>query len=244
MNRKSPTPIIFLVAIACFALGLFSVWLRTPAAVEPTPTPQTPLDQQQTTLLLVWVDHLQAEDPQLLGTWFMTYRLPAKDIFLLGLPVGSDDPSLDPSSLRSRFEYSESDGLTNGFLTSVQQKSPLTADQWIIFDQVAFSAFVDYLGGIQFDGGQLHGDQVIGLVTFLASDSDALLSTQQRILIALSKQAPSMGVTPDLTPLTQLIPEHVRLSSDISHLLTLTIPLLPIAPETSHIEVYQSASPE
>ncbi|MBN1264424.1 MAG: hypothetical protein JXA25_02950 [Anaerolineales bacterium] len=244
MKNKSPTPIIFLVAIACFALGLFSVWMRSPATAEATPTPQTAFDQQQTTLLLIWVDNLHSENPQLLGTWFMTYRLPAKDIFLLGLPVGSADTSQDLSSLRSRFEYSDSEGLSSNFLAAVQQKTPLTPDQWIVFDQVAFSTFVDYLGGIQFDGGQLHGDQVIGLVTFLSTDSEALLSTQQRIFIALSKQAPSMGVTPDLTPLTRLIPEHVSLSAEISHLLTLTIPLLPMAPETTHIEIYHSVSPE
>jgi len=245
MKNKSPTPVIFLVALACFALGMFSVWLRTPRPPATTPTPQSAVfDHQQTTLLLVWVDDLQAQDPQLLGAWYMTYRLPAPDIFLLGLPIGPFEGDQAAGSLRSQFSFSRSSGLPSSFLAALEQKTPLIADQWIVFDQYAFSVFVNYLGGIQFDGGQLHGDQVIGLITFLSSDSDALLTTQQRILIALSKQAPAMGVTPDLTPLTQMIPDHVYLSSDISQLLTLTIPLLPIAPETSHIEIYQSASTE
>jgi hypothetical protein len=243
MEKKSPSIIIFLVAIACFALGIFSVWLRTPASEEPPPTQQTAFNQQQTTLLMVWVDELHASNPQLLGTWLMTYRLPSKDIFLLGLPVGLNDPETYPGSLRSQFNFNTSEGINDSFLTAVNQRTPLAPDVIIVFDQLAFSTLVDYLGGIQFDGGQLHGDQVIGLVTFLANDPDSLLSTQQRVFIALSKQAPALGVTPDLTPLTRLIPEHAHLSTDISYLLTLTIPLLPVTPETTHVEIYRSSNP-
>ncbi len=243
MEKKSPSIIIFLVAIACFSLGIFSVWLRAPAAEDANPTQQTTSNQQQTTLLLIWVDELNASNPQLLGTWLMTYRLPSKDIFLLGLPVGLNDPETYPDSLRSQFLFNINEGVNDSFLSSVNQRTPLTPDVIIVFDQFAFSTLVDYLGGIQFDGGQLHGDQVIGLVTFLANDPDSLLFTQQRVLIALSKQAPALGVTPDLTPLTRLIPEHAYLSSDISYLLTLTIPLLPVTPETTHVEVYRSSNP-
>lgn len=241
MTKKSPTAVIFLVAIACFALGLFSVWLRAPGKPEPTPTPDAVFNQQQTNLLLVWVDDLNSENPRLLGTWFVTYRLPARDIFMLGLPVGQDDIENNPSSLRSQFDFSTDSGISAAFLDSVHQKTPLTPHIIIVFDQYAFSTLVDYMGGIQFDGGQLHGDQVIGLVTFLSGDPNSLLSTQQRIFVALSKQAPGLGATPDLTPLTQLIPEHVYLDTDISRLLSLTIPLLPVSPDTMHVEMYRSA---
>jgi hypothetical protein len=238
MKKWPPKLLILIVAICCFMLGILSVWLRAPSdnGSVSSPVNNSTNEDRQTTILFLGVDELYAPESELLAVWYATYRLPEKDIFLLGISIGTPIASDSGSSLRSLFYLNSEEGVSTEFFSALSNLTPLQPDVIIIADNHAFSTLVDYMGGVHFDSGELSGDQVIGLINFLSDQPDALLVTQDRLLVALSQQGPNLGNTPDLTPITALIPEHLYSSTDIGHLMALFTPLLPITPATTHVD--------
>lgn len=223
-------------------LGLFSVWLKSSDIFNQTAPVESISSSKQTTLLILGVDDLNVNKPQLMAVWYAAFQLPDKDIFLLGLPI-TDSTGISDTSLRSLFSWNPISGISPEFEQSLQTRTSLNPDIIIVLDNAAFSTAVDYLGGIQFNGGKLDGSQLITMFNFLENEPAALLSTQQRVLIALAQQAENVGVTPDLTPLTSLIPDHAYISTDLSVLLTRTIPLLPISADSVFIDTLQANTP-
>ena len=242
MKKHSPKFLLIIVAFTCFMLGLFSVWLKSETVSNQTTQIESASTSKQTTVLIVGVDDLGKMHPQLMAVWYAAFQLPEKDIFLLGLPI-SGPADTSNNSLRSIFDWHPSNGISPAFIQALHSQTSLNPDFVIVLDNHAFSTGVDYLGGIQFNGGQLDGSQVIAMFNFLENEPSALLSTQKRVLLALAQQAENVGITPDLTPLTSLIPDHAHISSDLSVLLTRTIPLLPIVPDAVFIDTLQTNSP-
>jgi len=248
MPRRPNLLLLFALAIICFALGLLSSRLRGPlslpgsktapsiAPTEPAPVlASAPADQR--IILVVGINSLE-EPSQLRCVWYVTYRTPGRNLFLLGLPVDLVPDQNSAKDLRTMFEWSAERGLGAPFLAGLRQVIPFDTDAVILLDDDGFASLVDYVGGLELNGTRLEGPDVKALQTLLAADPEASLSTQAEILKALAARASIIGNTPDLTPLIALLPKHAWVSRTVSELVALAAPLLPLDPNLIHIDVY------
>lgn len=248
MARRPSLALLIVVTGAFFLLGLYSVFLqggqttqdptRSANATNVSQGTTVPAESAQTTILILGVDSLQASDPTLKAVWYLTYQLPVTDVFLLGVPTNlqlQPDPS---RQLDEAFTWSPDAGVDPSFLVDLKATVPLSFDTWVVIDDTGFASAVDFVGGLKVNGTTFSGQDVLGILSLASSDAKTGLATQKRVLEGLSAQAETVGASPDLTPLVELVPEHIYLTSPLGQFVALISPVLPIKPETTHIELY------
>jgi len=249
MARRPSLALLIVVTGAFFLLGLYSVFLQggqtsqdptrfPPSGSSAVPAGTKAAESGQTTILILGVDSLENPDPTLTAVWYLTYQLPVKDVFLLGVPTNLQLQPDPARQLDQAFGWSPEAGVDPDFLTALKATVPLSFNTWIVLDETGFAAAVDFMGGLQVNGTTFSGQEVLGILSLASGDAKASLTTQKRVLEGLSTQAESVGDSPDLTPLVELIPEHIYLTSPLGQLVALISPVLPIRPETTHIELY------
>jgi hypothetical protein len=242
--EKRPSPILLLIVImACFAAGILSVWLRHPP--QPSSTTETAsstrassqaLEQsEQTSILILGVDDLLAPNPALRAVWYVSYRLPGRDIFVLGLPIDCPVSSPTDAELRTLFAWSPQSGIARSFLEGLSSQLPPSPDVTLVLDEQAFAGLVDFLGGVTLEGAHLDGSQVVSVLALLSDQPDAFLNMQQKIINALVAEAPALGTSPDLTTLIQYVPQHAYSSLAPLSVVALVSPLFPISATSVHI---------
>ncbi|MGA9532951.1 MAG: hypothetical protein WBR18_09570 [Anaerolineales bacterium] len=245
MGRRPSLAILIIVAGAFFLIGLYTAFMQgssgesngtspppasTPASTEPA--------RRQVTLLLLGVDDLGTEQPNLQAIWFLSYRPPVKDSFLLGVPLDLEVDGDPPAQLRDLFGLASNGQPTDQFQQRLYQAVPLDVDGTIVLDRTGFAAAIDFVGGVTIDQATFTGQDVLGILSLTQDDPDATLSLEKRLLTAMSQQAASIGSAPEITPLVDLIPAHLFISGDITDMVALVAPILPIEPSTTHIELY------
>ncbi|HEY70228.1 MAG TPA: hypothetical protein G4O08_06565 [Anaerolineae bacterium] len=249
MIKRPSLPLVLFVLFICFIAGLASVLLKPGDESNPMPSLQpqsgleTPLPfgdattSPQTTILVLGVDHLQAEIPKLEAIWFVTFRLPGRNLFLLGIPIHTPVGGQSELRLKDLFRWHKDQGPDTLFMQALYDEVPLTIDVILVVDEIAFAAFIDYMGGVTLESGTLDGRQVIGVLDLVEDQPTAALEVQGRVVQALSEKAPNLGSTPDLTPLMTLFPENAFSSIPSLHLVSLINPLLPIQTDSIHIQL-------
>ena len=243
MGRRPSLALLIVVAGAFFLIGLYTAFLQDapgegPTTRSPTETAvATAAVADETTLLFLGVNDLQAEDPRLEAVWFLSYQTPEPHIFLLGIPVDTTVEGDPPQTLQESFAFNPANGPSDSFRNRLHQAVPLQPDATIVLDRTAFAAAIDFVGGVRLNEASFTGQEVLGILSLTDDDPQATLALQGRLLNALSRSA-VVGETPELTPLVQLEPEHIYLSISINRMVALVSPLLPIRPETTHIETY------
>jgi hypothetical protein len=240
MKNRTALAIVLLLIIASFALGMASVLANsqmkaTPAGPDTRPS-SPPIAGAQTTVLILGIDKLDTTDPRLMAVWVLTYRQPASNVFLLGLPLDYM-PASGGEPLGQRFAYDGTANPAPSFLQAIAEAVPLPLDAIALLDQQAYAAVVDFAGGIELNGSHLSGQQVISVFSLLENDPKALLRTQEQILQALAQQGPQLSPAPDLSPLLALLPEHAALSVPVSTFTNLLIPVLSLGPDAIHIDL-------
>ena len=249
MIKRPSLPLVLLVLFICFAAGLVSVLLKQGsesdplASLEPPSTFETPLPigdattSPQTTILIIGVDQLQNDTPQLEAIWFVTFRLPGRDLFLLGIPIDARVRVQPELRLKDLFRWSLDQGPDALFMQALYDEVPLSIDVILVIDEFAFAELIDYMGGVTLESGTLDGNQVIGILELVEDQPTAALEVQERVVQALSEKAPNLGSTPDLTPLLALIPGNAFSSIPSLNLVALINPLLPLQPDSIHIQL-------
>ncbi|MGD8813528.1 MAG: hypothetical protein PVI78_03535 [Anaerolineales bacterium] len=249
MIKRPSLPLVLFVLFICFAAGLVSVFLKQGSESDPLASPEPPSNLEttlpigdattspQTTILVIGVDQLQTETPKLEAIWFVTFRLPGRDLFLLGIPINARVRVQPELRLKDLFRWSVDQGPDAIFMQALYDEVPLSIDVILVVDEIAFAALIDYMGGVTLESGTLDGNQVIGVLDLVKDQPTAALEVQERVVQALSEKAPNLGSTPDLTPLIALIPINAYSSIPPLNLVALINPLLPIQPNTVHIEL-------
>jgi hypothetical protein len=234
----------------CFTLGLLSAILGIPGGSSPGDVPTPPLPtwtadpagSSQTTILVLGVDSLSVSEPRLRAVWWVTFRLPGRELFLLGVPpdyrVGSGLPSL-----ADQFHWSPQAGPGSEFMTVLHTAAPQDVQVTAALDEVGFAALIDYVGGVNLNGVPLRGDQAMAVLGLIEDDASALLTTQSRLLEALIAPAAAMGPSPDVSALIALIPLHAYLSEPFSQLAARLSPLLPLDPAMVHVDLLAAPQP-
>lgn len=244
MGRRPSLALLIVVAGAFFLIGLYTAFLQDTPSEGPTTRPPTESPQataavaKETTLLFLGVDDLQSDVPQLEAVWFLSYQTSEPHAFLLGIPLDTTVEGDPPQTLRESFAFDPSSGPSEGFRSRLHQAVPLEPDATIVLDRIAFAAAIDFVGGVRLNDSSFTGQEVLGILSLTDDDPQAALALQGRLLNALSRSATSVGDTPELTPLVELEPQHLYLSTSVNHMVALVSPLLPIRPETTHIETY------
>jgi hypothetical protein len=240
MNTRTLLRLLLLVVVVCFALGLLSVFLRQSnsgtsggllVASGPisAPTGVSP-DTAQTNILILGVDSLGAPTMTLRAVWFASFRLPGRDVFLCGVPSNLAVGGRASQRLDAAFGWDPQAGVAPRFLKLLLEAAPLQPSAIIVLDETAFAALVDYMGGVDLNGATFSGNQVLGVLGLVNEQPDAALATQARLVEEIGNRLPSLGSSPDLTPLRGLLPDHVFLSIPEADLQNLLQPLLPIEP--------------
>jgi len=120
---------------------------------------------------------------------------------------------------------------------------PLEPDVTVVLDETAFAALVDFVGGVDLNGTVFSGDQVLGFLSLVEDQPDALLAAQSRLMEALVQRSQALGPSPDTSPLHRLVPEHAHPSFPVNQLLAMLTPLLPVDPAEVHVSRWAEASP-
>lgn len=236
MTKRPPLPVIVLVIVLCFVLGLLNVVLNNSEGTQPTPPTSTPsvLSENPTDLrsvLIVGVDEMEDASPSLRAVWVLLYQISTESLYLHGIPLDSTAEEGGSKSLRDLFAWSIQDGLDEAFMEELHRILPLSPDLIVVNDETAFASAVDYLGGVEIGGANLDGESVVAFLSLSWEKPETLLNNQALILEALVPKALASSPTPELSELAELIPEHVYLSWDVTEAVALMNPLRDIDPE-------------
>ena len=248
MRSISFRTVLIVAAVGFFVLGLASTWIRpgaTPPADPPWPTAaRSPtaaaVGAPQITVLVLGIDSVQAEQPDLLAVWLVSFRPPGKEVFLFGFPL--DHPLAGGATLAQTFSWSGSPA--SEFLASVASITPLPLDAVVALDAEGFAALIDFLGGVPTGQANVGGAAALNILDLLRGDPAASLLAQARLLEALAAQVGAVQPGTDLQPLLALVPEHAYLSLPPEAGLTLIAPYLPLEAARIRLSLPKSGEAE
>jgi hypothetical protein len=246
MARRPSLALLIIIAGAFFLIGLYTAFLQVPQGTPaPTGTPSDPAEagptttaQSEQTALIVGVNDLTATSPELRSLWFVSFRPPAMDVFLLGIPLDTvvqGDPGLPISA---HFSLNEQRELSETFVDALFRTVPLTYQTTVVLDEQAFAGLVDFVGGVPINDATFSGQEVLGILSLTDGDPAGNLALQRRLLAALAERAGLLGRAPEVTSLVELMPTHLRPSITLNEMVGLVAPLLPLQATTTHIELY------
>jgi hypothetical protein len=242
MARRPPISILLLVILVCFVFGVLTVLFSRQGRSQTTsptasPTFISPRRPDQQTLIIIGVDDLSRTPPGLEAVWFATYRLPAKDLFLFGMPIDLKPYPDSADRLSEMFSWDADNGVDLAFVRALQEVVPLPPNAIIVLDESGFGAVIDYLGGIDINGARMDGTQVVSVLGLLRENPSAMLTTQQHFVEAMAARVADLEEHPDLAPLLSIMPDHGYLSVDVKVLVDAVAPLLPLDPRMIHIDL-------
>jgi hypothetical protein len=237
--------------MVCFVLGFLSVVLteldrdsprNTDLGFIPASTPtlqESPSAPPRMNIIVLGVDSLGSAQPQLRAVWTITTHPQDSTMTLTGFPV---DYPLDQRgrNLENAFSFLAQGILDPAFIDELDALVPDGVRAFVLLDEVGFAELIDFMGGIRLNNEQLDGMTALGVLQLLYEQPGASLAMQAKILEALSMNAPSLGMTPELTPIMELIPEHALTTLPAPQLTTLVVPLLPLSPDRVIIRTWSA----
>ncbi len=248
MRSRLPVVLFVLLMLVCFAAGAISVLLQgeeRDTSPQSTPfesieiAPSAPIRSGAVSILVLGVDEIKHEKPKLLSIWLISFHPPDKKIRLLGIPVNLRLPDTE-TPLSEAFSLWEAPDYGADFIAAMDHFSPHPIFGIAVLDEEGFSALIDYLGGFSLDDQLYDGDSAIGTLRLLEDQPLIAIKLQAQILRALSVNVPGLGETPELTPLTLLLPENAYTSPSPAQLATLASPLLPLQADLIEISIFEN----
>lgn len=246
MRKKPPVTYFLIALIACFLIGILSVLLRRNSSPAPPPSAErqsqiSPASASKEvgsyTILVLGVDEAVSPNPRLRAVWFISITNPEEPVLLRGFSTSYVPPE-QTNSLSDVFSWSAISGFDAFDLYPFEQLTSSVILASIVLDAEGFAEVIDYLGGITLDEEEMDGKTVLGAMDMLVDEPNASLTMQAEVIRALLENANLVGPTPELTPLTNLIPEHASVSQPPPELASLAIPYLPISAQTFIVETW------
>lgn len=191
------------------------------------------------TILVLGVDDLGAASPRLVAVWQATFNAENQDLLLYGEPVDREVCNVQSATLRELFSWDAGSGLRPEFLAAFGSNPP---EAYVVADEFAFTRLIDELEGLELNGAELNGDQVVAVLRTLYGNPVGALTSQEQFLIALSQRAAGIESSINLNSLTDLMPEHAFSSVPPQELLTIYLRLQPL--DGSSVLVFASPASE
>jgi anionic cell wall polymer biosynthesis LytR-Cps2A-Psr (LCP) family protein len=164
MRSISFRTILIAAAVGFFVLGLATTILRPRTPSEravPTSTrrPRSTEPVQRTprvTILILGVDSLEADEPELLAVWLASFRPAGKELFLFGFPTNHELP--DGTPLQDAFAAGGDP------LESLNSLTVLPVDAAIVLDSEGFAELIDFLGGVPTGETNVDGEAALSVL--------------------------------------------------------------------------------
>jgi energy-converting hydrogenase Eha subunit A len=245
MRNRSSLAIIIPLLIVCFAAGVLSVLIKPPGNENlPTATPSssslvfpTPTKASRVTVIVFGVDELDLKSSgTLLTTWLITFGSKQQAVELTGLAHDTTLP--DGRTLREAFSLFEPPDFGASLISSLSTFTEFPIQGFVVLDQIGFAALIDYLGGFTLGDQTYDGSRALVALGLLENSPHESLKLQVQILQAMVESAQALGRTPEITPLTTLVPDHAFTSPGAAQLATMAIPLLPIEPDRVTVQTW------
>ncbi|HUS85245.1 MAG TPA: hypothetical protein VMX56_08860 [Anaerolineales bacterium] len=241
-----PVILFVLMMLVCFAAGAISVLLQGEETQDALPLstpfesieigPTAPVRSGAVSILVLGVDEIEQEKPKLLSVWFISFHPPDKQIHLLGIPTDLLLPDTE-IPLSEAFSLWEAPDYGADFIAAMDTFSPNPIFGIAVLDEQGYSALIDHLGGFSLDDQNYDGASAIGSLRLVEDQPTVAIKLQGQILRALSVKVADLGETPELTPLTLLLPENAYTSPSPAQLATLASPLLPLRADLIEISI-------
>ena len=212
MNRTSFLLVEILTFLVFIGLGFTvgsKLWDNDSAQVEMNlsntlPEPLLSLPDGERIILLVGVDQLNTNQPQLLSVWLLTYYLNDAPIqFLPIYPSGNNPPTVLERMLIDSFNLVDENGttrLTPEFL-GILTEANYWVSGYLVFDSSAYAQVIDLIGGLPTDQGTFLGEEILETIPLAAEDPHAAHVQQ---ILSLGKACQTLSRMPSL-PNWQLI---------------------------------------
>lgn len=194
-----------------------SLQILTAHAQNPIKT----MDNGQRSILLVGTSAIQARDVQLESVWMLTY-LPSDTIFRLLpiFPAGKRTISDFENQLDQSFQLVKSKGtfiLGQEFIAALEGNNYWWSG-YIVFDNLALEKMIDFVGGIEFKGKILLGEQVLQQLPEAVNDPFGAYYSQMSVLRSTCRKVSQDTQDRGLTQLGSLLPDHVLTDLDFNQL--------------------------
>jgi len=169
---------------------------------------------KQRNILLVLVDDLAEEIPNLEGVWLVVYLPP--DPRLTFLPIFPAFPiqqeTLD-SSLVKLFGLSQHGKLAPSFLEAIKAKD-FWWDENLVFDRVSLAVLIELAGGMDTGQGLVNGTQVIDQLPETWKDPRGAMEHQVLIASGICQNLGTLLTNPDTARLLELLSGRTYSQSD------------------------------
>jgi hypothetical protein len=226
--------ILLVVVMSCFTVGILSVLLDQPQAIEST---QTVTPSPRKTALILGVNQIRSMDSKLQSIWLATHRPPDQEVFLIGVPLDFEVCTSSVSTIEQTFGWTPEGGVDPRFLDVFDGELLLKPDAIIVADEIAFAELINFLGGIEFNNEHILGNVMVAFLDVVAEDPTISISTQQKVLVAMVAEIYKLDEPFDPSPLLPLMPDHAYSSVSIQELIaTFYLPISPLEP--GDIQVY------
>jgi hypothetical protein len=179
------------------------------------------MDNGQRSILLVGTSAIQAQDAHLESIWMLTY-LPSDTIIRL-LPIfpsGKQAISDFDNRLDQSFQLVNGKGtftLGQEFIAALESKNYWWSG-YIVFDDMALGKMIDLVGGIEFMGKTLSGEQVLQALPEVVNDPFDAYYSQMSILRSTCWKVSQYYQRRDPAQLGSLIPKHVLTDLNLDQL--------------------------
>lgn len=145
--RKFVIFLTILVFLACLGFGLYTSYkpeLNKRAVEGDNPPQVTPVSQFQNNYLIIHVDNLTADSPQLISVWGLIAYFPEPKLIFQALYPLDTATNAD---IQSRYSLSNQKVPDPTFLRTLEQVNQITWDNYILMDNLAFDALGQFVYG-------------------------------------------------------------------------------------------------
>lgn len=198
-----------------------------PVALQATFPPTAPITPNKATngqrsVLLIGVDSLETDAPQLESAWLAAFFPTLPQITLLPIYPNQD------RKFEASFALDEERTPVPAFLTALQAED-LWWDSYLIIDRNGLEELTGKIGGIDLGGVTVAGRQVLERLTRARHDPQQALADQITLLRAFCRKTPHLAQVADPDELSQLVASTARtdlapeqISADLNALLDFT----------------------
>ncbi len=198
---RKPVIVLTIIAfLACFGIGLYLAEVVPGTGIiqgESGKAPlSTPASRYQHNILVIRVDDLQAQSPQLVSIWGLIIYFPEpKLIFQRVYPLGM----VDMNQIQGSFALSSKKIPSQSFLKILNEKLNIQWDNYILIDSQASDAFSAWAGG-----------PPVGQPEVLADSNQLIKVEGEAVRQACTKFAAQSQGQSDSFDWGQIIPDHMQ----------------------------------
>ncbi len=168
----------------------------------------------QRKILIVVVDQLKADDPQLETIWLATYVNARSHITLLPLfPASLSGGERDDLAVKNGFKLDGDGQLSQGFLDQIQSKQ-IRWDNTFILDELGLAMLIDAVGGVDLGRGRVSGVRALSQIPLVQYDAQAALFAHAMLARSICRLSGDLVDQVEVQDLLQPLTAHMR--SDLS----------------------------